>query len=64
MEDEKLTLEVGGICFLAFLTPTPSTRRLALWTGDSSTAGWGEEGKVRGARSEVVPSPGSAARWV
>lgn len=43
---------------MAFFTPTPSTRRLALWTGDSSTAGWGEEGKVRGASQRLFLFPG------
>ena len=42
-------LGIAGICFLAFLMPTPSTSKSEPWNVGSSTAGWGQEGEVRGA---------------
>lgn len=47
--DAKSKLEMGVICFLAFHTPTPSTKRSDPGKGGSSTAGWGGKDEVRGA---------------
>ena len=43
------TLGIAGIGFLAFLMPTPSTSKSEPWDVGSPTAGWGQEGEVRGA---------------
>lgn len=47
-EDEKVTLEMGGMYFLVLFTLTPSTQRSEPWKGGSSTAGYAGEGGVRG----------------